>query len=187
MAHGSDLNPVAVLITKAMIEIPARFADRAPVNSDSREEFQTGGWQGAKGLADDLRYYGAWMRAEAETRIGHLYPNATLENGGDATVIAWLWARTVTCPNPACGAEMPLVKSFLLSNKKGKEAWIEPSSTGRRRRLSFRCGLETGPRRRAPSTAQGLGARSATHQSPSNMCVPRGARETHSETTGDRG
>src|SRR5205823_4197213 len=86
-------------------------------------------WHGARGLADDIRYYGKWMRDEAERRIGHLYPKVTLPKeygGGEATVIAWLWTRTVTCPNPACGAKMPLVRSFYLSKKKGKEAWVEP-------------------------------------------------------------
>ena len=86
-------------------------------------------WPGAAGLAADVRYYGKWMRDEAERRIGHLYPKVKLPKeygGGEATVIAWLWARTVTCPNPACGATMPLVRSFALSTKKGKETWVEP-------------------------------------------------------------
>ncbi|PDW05106.1 REP-associated tyrosine transposase [Candidatus Viridilinea mediisalina] len=86
-------------------------------------------WKGAAGLAADVRYYGKWMRDEAEKRIGHLYPKVQLPKeygGGEATVIAWLWARTVTCPNPACGAQMPLVRSFELSKKKGKEHWVEP-------------------------------------------------------------
>jgi putative DNA methylase len=86
-------------------------------------------WKGAQGLAADVRYYGKWMRDEAEKRIGHLYPKVKLPKeygGGEATVIAWLWARTVKCPNPACGAQMPLVRSFWLSTKKGKETWVEP-------------------------------------------------------------
>jgi putative DNA methylase len=89
-----------------------------------------GDWHGAQGLADDIRYYGKWMRDEAKKRIGHLYPKVTLPKeygGGEATVIAWLWARTVKCPNPACGTQMPLVHSFYLSTKKGKEAWVEPN------------------------------------------------------------
>ncbi|MDI6712188.1 MAG: DUF1156 domain-containing protein [Anaerosomatales bacterium] len=129
-AHGSDLNPVAVLITKALIEIPPKFADRPPVHPEARAaRLDAGQWRGATGLAEDVRRYGAWMRDEAEKRIGHLYPKAALppeHGGGEATVIAWLWARTVTCPNPACGAEMPLVRSFWLSKKKGKQAWVEP-------------------------------------------------------------
>ncbi len=86
-------------------------------------------WHGAQGLVDDIHYYGKWMRDEAERRIGHLYPKVTLPKeygGGEATVIAWLWARTVTCPNPACGVQMPLTNKWWLSKKKGKEAWIEP-------------------------------------------------------------
>lgn len=129
-AHGSDLNPVPVLITKALIEIPPKFAGRPPVNPEARRSLARGGaWRGAAGLAEDVRYYGRWMRDEAERRIGQLYPKVRLpaaQGGGEATVIAWLWARTVTCPNPACGARMPLVRSFGLATKKGKEAWIEP-------------------------------------------------------------
>ena len=122
-AHASDLNPVAVMINKALIEIPPKFAGRPPVNPRDRGGMQQGmSWQGAQGLAADVRYYGEWMRERAWERIGHLYP---LGPNGE-TVIAWLWARTVKCPNPACGAQMPLVRSFWLSKKKGKEAWVEP-------------------------------------------------------------
>ena len=127
IAHGSDLNPVAVLITKALIELPARFANQPPIHprdGDGRLAVQS--WRGAQGLAEDVRYYGTWMREEAERRIGHLYPPATLPDGRKATVIAWIWARTVTCPNPACRATMPLVRSFWLGKKKGKEAWVRP-------------------------------------------------------------
>jgi putative DNA methylase len=128
-AHASDLNPVAVLINKALIEIPPKFAGRSPANPQARQSLMGGDWHGARGLADDIRYYGKWMRDEAARRIGHLYPTVTLPHeygGGETTVIAWLWARTVQCPNPACGAHMPLVRSFYLSKKKGKEAWVEP-------------------------------------------------------------
>jgi putative DNA methylase len=121
-AHASDLNPVAVMINKALIEIPPRFADRPPVNPRDRAKLggQTG-WKGTAGLAADVRYYGEWMRERAWERIGHLYPDCN-----DETVIACLWARTVRCPNPACGAQMPLVKSFWLSKRKGRKAWVEP-------------------------------------------------------------
>lgn len=134
-AYASDLNPVAVLITKALIEIPPRFAGKPPVNpgyrhlSPDTRSLQENQWQGARGLAEDVRYYGKWIRNEAEKRIGHLYPKVQLpeERGdGKATVIAWLWARTVKCPNPACGATMPLVRSFWLSTQAEKKAWIEP-------------------------------------------------------------
>ncbi|MFN8992655.1 MAG: DUF1156 domain-containing protein [Pseudomonadota bacterium] len=129
-AYGSDLNPVAVLIGKALVEIPPKFAGLPPVNPASRAERARGGrWQGrgAQGLAEDVRYYGAWMREEAARRIGHLYPEATLSDGSKATVIAWLWARTVCSPDPAAkGAMVPLVSSFMLSTKEGKKAWIEP-------------------------------------------------------------
>jgi putative DNA methylase len=125
-AHASDLNPVAVLITKALIEIPPKFANLPPVHPGDK---MARTWKGAQGLAEDVRYYGKWMRDEAFKRIGHLYPKVRLpkeHGGGEATVIAWIWARTVTCPNPACGARMPLISSFALSTKKGKEAWVEP-------------------------------------------------------------
>jgi putative DNA methylase len=128
-AHASDLNPVAVLITKAMIEIPPQFKDQPPVNPEDRRRGMGVAWKGAAGLAADVRYYGQWMRDEAEERIGHLYPKVKLpkEQGGEeATVIAWLWARAVTCPNPACGATMPLTSKWWLSAKKGKETWVEP-------------------------------------------------------------
>lgn len=129
-AHAHDLNPVAVMINKAMIEIPPRFAGKAPVNPDARKAMgYDRQWPGAKGLAQDVRFYGEWMKQEAFRRIGHLYPKVQLppEQGGDeATVIAWIWARTVKCPNPACGCAMPLASSFVLSKKKGKEAWVEP-------------------------------------------------------------
>lgn len=128
-AHGSDLNPVAVLITKALIEIPPKFAGWPPVSRNGESLGGQAAWKGAAGLAEDVRYYGKWMRDEANQRIGHLFPQVGLpeEQGGSAaTVIAWLWARTVTCPNPACGAQMPLVRSFALSTKKDRQAWATP-------------------------------------------------------------
>jgi len=152
-SYASDLNPVAVLINKVMIEIPSRFAGRAPVRPDGSGAGKSGPkqeklfereWNGAQGLAEDVRYYGQWMRDEAERRIGHLYPKieVTAEMvddpgnprpdlkkyvGQKLTVIAWLWARTVKSPNPAfADVDVPLASSFLLSTKKDKEAWVEP-------------------------------------------------------------
>ncbi|NLX25452.1 MAG: DUF1156 domain-containing protein, partial [Lentisphaerae bacterium] len=133
-AHASDLNPVAVMINKALIEIPPRFANMPPVNPRDREKIGgQAGWKGAQGLAADVRYYGEWMRDRAWERIGHLYPKGP--NG--ETVIAWLWARTVKCPNPACGAQMPLVRSFTLGKKKGKEAWAKPQVDAATREIRF--------------------------------------------------
>ena len=127
-AHAHDLNPVAVMINKAMIEIPPRFAGQAPVNPEACAKLgRDRSWRGATGLAEDVRYYGEWMKQEAFKRIGHLYPKVKIpaeQGGGEATVIAWIWARTVKCPNPACGCEIPLASSFVLSKKKGKEAYI---------------------------------------------------------------
>lgn len=126
-AHASDLNPVAVLINKALIEIPPKFSGQPPVSPDVAMDQLAHPWPRATGLAEDVRRYGLWMRDEAEKRIGHLYPKATLPDGSQATVIAWIWARTVTCPNPACGITMPLVRSWWLGKKKGKEAYVVPS------------------------------------------------------------
>jgi putative DNA methylase len=137
-AYASDLNPVAVLITKALIEIPPKFANKPPINPESRKKMIAGSYRGAQGLAEDVRYYGKWMRDEAERLIGHLFPKIKVTPemakgrddlkhlvGQELKVIAWLWARTVKCPNPACGAMMPLVRSFALSNRKGQQAWVE--------------------------------------------------------------
>ena len=126
-AHAHDLNPVAVMINKAMIEIPPRFTGMPPVNPDARQMGSIRTGSGAKGLAEDVRYYGEWMKQEAFKRIGHLYPKVKDKGGKEHTVIAWIWARTVKCPNPACGCEMPLASSFVLSKKKNNEAYILPS------------------------------------------------------------
>ena len=155
-AHASDLNPVAVLINKAMIEIPPMFADRAPANPQARADGSLLGrtWKGAQGLAEDVRYYGEWMREEAARRIGHLYPKVEITaetvrrrpdlkryEGRTLTVIAWLWARTVKSPNPAFAeVEVPLCSTFMLSTKKGKEAYVEPVIEGRGYRFEARTG-----------------------------------------------
>lgn len=143
-AYASDLNPVAVLINKAMIEIPPKFAGRPPVHPEARRNAKMQTWSGAQGLAEDIRRYGAWMREEAERRIGHLYPKVTITAemakkrpdlkglvGKELTVIAWLWARTVKSPNPAfSNVEVPLVSSFLLSAKGTKKDWVVPTPRG---------------------------------------------------------
>ena len=136
-AHGSDLNPIAVLVSKATCEIPPKFAGRPPVHPDRDPHVA---WKGARGLAQDIRHYGKWMRDEAQSRIGHLYPKVVINplmaagrpdlepyNGRELTVIAWLWARTVASPDPLLrGAHVPLVRSFVLSSKKGNPVWVEP-------------------------------------------------------------
>lgn len=147
-AYASDLNPVAVLINKAMIEIPPKFAGNPPVNPDwrknSKQEQALTEWKGARGLAEDVRYYGQWMRNEAEKRIGHLYPKIEITPevvkerpdlkrlvGQKLTVIAWIWARTVRSPNPAFkDLEVPLASTFLLSTIRGREAHVEPVIEG---------------------------------------------------------
>ena len=156
-AYASDLNPVAVLINKAMIEIPPTFAGKLPVNPESRSTPQLVGrqWQGAQGLADDVRYYGQWIRDKAQRQIGHLYPEvevtpAMVRERPDLktyerrklTVIAWLWARTVRSPNPAfADVEVPLASTWILSTKKGKQAYVEPVIEGRRYRFTVKAGI----------------------------------------------
>lgn len=137
-AHGSDLNPVAILITKALIEIPPRFADRQPVNPDAKKKLtHSAKRKGAQGLAEDVRYYGRWMRDEAEKRIGHFYPKVKLDDGREAPAIAWLWARTVMCPNPACGAETPLLNSTLISRARNRSVGLQATPVEGSRRVSF--------------------------------------------------
>lgn len=123
-AHASDLNPLAVLINKALIEISPKFAGMAPVHPGGNDQTH---YQRAEGLAEDVRYYGQWMRDEAERRIGHHYPKVKAPDGTEHNVIAWIWARTVKSPNPANPIEVPLVRSWWLSKKKGHEAWIKAS------------------------------------------------------------
>ncbi|WP_433315601.1 DUF1156 domain-containing protein [Micromonospora sp. CA-269861] len=163
-ADASDLNPVAVLINKALIQIPARFAGRSPVFPGLAKS-RMGEWQRASGLAEDVYYYGAWLRSRAEERIGHLYPTAKLDDGSTATVIAWIWARTVPCPNPGCGIQMPLVGSWWLGKKKGKEAYIIPrivpdgtEPSGRRFAYAIGRGAASAPERDRDGTVGRAGA-----------------------------
>ncbi len=157
-SHATDLNPVAVLINKAMIEIPPKFAGQPPVNPVSRDEIARGGrWngKGAQGLAEDVRHYGKWMRDEAEKRIGHLYPKIEITAemaeerpdlkplvGRHLTVVTWLWARTVKSPNPAFrDVDVPLVSSFILSPMADKEAFIESVVEGNSYRFVVKIGI----------------------------------------------
>ena len=123
-----------------MIEIPPKFADQPPVNPDApNQKINTS--PGSVGLAEDVLYYGKWLRQKAWEQIGYLYPKVEVPSslgGGKATVIAWIWARTVKCPNPVCGCEMPLVKSFALSKISGHEAWIEPQLDFVNKKISYR-------------------------------------------------
>jgi len=144
--YASDLNPVAVLINKGMIEIPAVFSGSPPVNPETGRQgaFGNGNWPGSSGLADDVRYYGEWMRNEAKKRIGETYPNVLITDkmvderpdlepysGQELPVIAWLWSRTVKSPNPAFShVEVPLASTFMLCTKKNKEVYVEPIIEG---------------------------------------------------------
>lgn len=159
-SYASDLNPVAVMINKAMIEIPPKFAGQSPVGPLPEGEKQPdmmNDWSGAKGLAEDVRRYGHWMREEAFKRIGHLYPKVEITpemvaerpdlkayEGEELTVIAWLWARTVKSPNPAfSNVDVPLASSFVLSTKKGKEAYVVPIVEGGQYRFTVKVGDPT--------------------------------------------
>lgn len=141
-AHGGDLNPVAVLITKALIEIPPRFPGLSPVHPRNQANGPLKSYRGAEGLTEDVRWYAAWMKDEAQKRMGHLYPAVTvnadtlaqdshltvsgIKDGDELEVVAWIWAHTVMCPNPACQAEMPLARAFWLSKDRKDKAWVEP-------------------------------------------------------------
>ncbi|WP_031597389.1 DUF1156 domain-containing protein [Ferrovum myxofaciens] len=159
-SYASDLNPVAVTINKAMIEIPPKFSGRAPVGPRAVGDKQgklSEDWSGARGLAEDVRRYGAWMRAKAEKKIGHLYPQIEITEamaaerpdlkpllGQKLTVIAWLWARTVRSPNPAFShSEVPLASTFVLASKSGKEAYVEPVVEGDQYRFEVKVGTPT--------------------------------------------
>ena len=152
-AHAHDLNPVAVMINKAMIEIPPKFSGQPPIHPGKSDLDDGRGWSGAAGLAEDVRYYGEWMKREAFKRIGYLYPKVKDERGKEHTVIAWIWTRTVKCPNPACGCEMPLARNFTLAKKKGRGVYIRPVIDGKKIRYKVQTGNdapETG------KTAQGV-------------------------------
>lgn len=171
---GSDLNPVAVMIGKAMIEIPPKFKDLEPVHPGMKERNH---YRNSEGLAEDLKYYGEWMRKKAFERIGHLYPAVNLPTnlgGGKATVIAWIWARTIPSPDPAySGVQVPLATSFLLSSKKGKEAWLEPIVDKIAKKVTYR--VKTSGSKTEKDTASlgtSAGKRQAFRCIMSNAAIP---------------
>jgi len=159
-AHAADLNPVAVLLNKCNLELAPRWAGHAPVNPEDREsDVGTQVWTGTKGLAADVRYYGRLIRERALEKIGHLYPKVKLPDehgGGEANVVAWLWARTVVCPNPACGARMPLVRSFWLSKKKPNLVHAKPILNHAAKTVRFEMKTTGEPEK---ETSSGKGAR----------------------------
>jgi putative DNA methylase len=145
-AYGSDLNPVAVMIGKAMIEIPPYFKDMPPIHPGIKERSF---YRNAEGLAEDVKYYGEWMRKKAWERIGHLYPQVDLPKalgGGKARVIAWIWARTIPSPNPALPTlKTPLVRSFYLLDKENRKVWVEPVINADKTDYQFEVCHGTGP------------------------------------------
>lgn len=158
-AYGSDLNPVAVMIGKAMIEIPPLFKDIKPIHPGGPEKLS---YKNAEGLAEDVKYYGEWMSEKAIERIGHLYPLVDLpkeHGGGKARVIAWIWARTVPSPDPALGGlPVPLVRSFDLSIKKGRKTWVEPVVEGKDYRFEIRTEAQGHKRHTLAGTIERNGA-----------------------------
>ena len=154
-----DLNPVAVLIQRAMLEIPGRFAGKPPVDPSTRSS--QGLWEGARGLAADVEAYGKWMRTEAEKRIGQYYPDAILPDGSTATPIAWIWARTVKSPDPSWPGHVPLVRSWTLAKKPGKPViWIEPVIDRNAKTISYE--IREGGIPQVPSVERGNGTCVAT-------------------------
>jgi putative DNA methylase len=181
-AYASDLNPVAVLINKAMIEIPPKFAGRPPVHPDARNDKKLFAkeWKGAEGLAEDVRRYGQWMRGEAEKRIGHLYPKVEVTAemakerpdlrplvGQKLTVIAWIWARTVKSPNPAFSdVDVPLASTFILSKKEGHEAYVEVLTEDKRCRFRVKSGTPPASAASGTKSARGANFRCLLSNSP---------------------
>lgn len=163
-AVGSDLNPISVLITKSMIELPLPFKDGSPVNReasghlDGSKTSKDDTWRGYSGLASDIRYYGHRVREEAFSLIGHLYPRVTLDDDSEATVVAWLWAHTVPCSNPACEVVMPLIRNFQLSKHKDRPRWMRPVVNERRDSITFEV-VNTKPTDNVESTVSRKGAR----------------------------
>lgn len=149
-ALGADLNPVAVTISKAVLEIPPRFSGRSAASSIHKTQIEQCKLPGTKGLAEDIRYYGNWMRDEAWKALKKHYPTAKIPGSDqEATVAAWIWARTVESPNPALkGKHVPLVRGFTLSTKKGRQAWIDPVVDKSKKTYSFtiKSGKGTAPK-----------------------------------------
>ena len=181
-SYASDLNPVAVMMTKALTEIPSKFRDCPPINPKENTIPIKGGWRGAQGLASDVRYYSAWLTDKAEGLLKQFYPTVTLPKKygeAEARVVAWIWARTVKCPNPACGAKMPLVKTFWLSTKKGKEAWIEPIIDRVNKSVSYQ--VRTGEGEPPPTSKLARGAKFKC------FCCDQAAPEEHIKSEGCAG
>ena len=159
-AHAADLNPVAVLLNKCNLELAPRWAGHSPVNPQARVEHTRGHvWNGTHGLADDVRYYGRLIRQHAQEKIGYLYPKVRLPKeygGGEADVIAWLWARTVECLNPACSARMPMVRSFWLAQKKPTFVYAKPVMDAHEKTVRFEPCTSGEPEK---ETTSGKGAR----------------------------
>ncbi|MGE0306055.1 MAG: DUF1156 domain-containing protein [Acidimicrobiia bacterium] len=131
-----DLNPVAVIIQRAMLEVPHRFAGRPPVAPAIRSS--QGIWEGMRGLAADIEFHGEWMREEARRRIGKYYPDARRADGAAVAPVGWVWARTVKSPDPSWPGRVPLVRSWVLSKKPGRPVvWIEPVVDHASKSVSF--------------------------------------------------
>lgn len=140
VTHASDLNPVAVLLNKGMLEAPHKFIDQqpfGPLSDDDKQQNLVNDWSGTKGIAEDVRRYGMWLGVQAQDKLREYYPTVNVESQGDSTVVGWIWARTVECPNPACKCEVPLLKSLQLTKKKGKETFLVPETIQNESKINF--------------------------------------------------
>ena len=170
--HALELNPVAHLIELCTLVYPQRYGsgeteeqrrtgDRRSPTADRRQltlpgSAPTGG--GGRTLADDVRHWGRWVLERAREEIGHLYANPT----GDETIVGYLWARTVRCPNPACGAEMPLVRQWWLAKTKRRKIALRPRVNREARRITFEV-IDVGAQHAAPDFDPGRGTSSRGH------------------------
>lgn len=163
VANAHDLNPVAVMINKATIEIPPKFVGNKPVNPNSENLLSVGGsWSGIHGMIEDVLYYGNWIKEKAYEEIGHMYPLVEVpkeQGGGKTNAVAWIWAHTVKCPNPACGCEMPLANGFTLSKKKGNEAYVEPILDSHAKKITYGLRMGGGKPTNEPKLSRGANFR----------------------------
>ena len=121
-AHASDLNPLAVTIQHMLVEWPQKFANKPAVHRRNKGGLSASTAFG--NLAADVLAYGEDINEKLRGRIGEFYPPVTDSFGKEIEPGVFMWARTVPCPNPACGVLTPLVKDWKLSTRSG--AHIRP-------------------------------------------------------------
>jgi adenine-specific DNA methylase len=112
--HALELNPVAVLVLKAIIEYPRKFSK---MEVKPRESLSSSG----NHFLEDLKKWGDWVLEEAKKEIGRFYPS---DPNGNIPV-GYIWARTIRCQNPSCSAEIPLMRRFWLAKKGNKKVSLK--------------------------------------------------------------